>query len=412
MTGNCLVAQSGGPTAVINAAACGVIQAAFRQTAIKAVYGAHNGILGMLNGRLFDLGREDSATIAGLRHTPSSALGTCRYKIEAAAQYDAILRTFHKHDIRFFVYIGGNDSQDTADKIHRYALDAGYAMRVVGVPKTVDNDLCATDHCPGYGSVVKLTAAMVREVGLDTEASCSTDKVNVIETMGRNSGWIAAGTGLARQAPGQAPDIILLPEVDFDREPFLRRVDRLLETQGRCVVVVAEGVRYGDGTYLAEGDGPLAVDAFGHRQLGGAAIVLKTMIERELGAKTRYCRPSIINRNGIHFASATDSEESYRLGVAAVRFAVEGHSGVMTALVRRPGKGYRCDIEAVPLREVANQERPFPREWIVAEENRIDMDRFRAYALPLIQGEVAVPIEDGLPVPVRLRKHFVEQLHE
>lgn len=407
MTGNCLIAQSGGPTAVINSSACGAIQEAQKRSEITGIYGAHNGILGVLNDRIFDLGKEDPKVIEGLRYTPSSALGTCRFKLTRDQEYEQVLTVFRQHDIRYFVYIGGNDSQDTACKISQIANEAGYALQVVGIPKTVDNDLCGTDHCPGYGSVIKLTAAMVREVGLDTEASYSTDKVNVIETMGRNAGWIAAGAVLAREARGQAPDVILLPEVPFDRENVMKRINELLTAQDRCVVVVSEGVKYNDGTYLAEAKGSLSTDSFGHRQLGGAAVRLKEMIEDDLSAKTRYCRPSIINRNGSHFASATDAGEAYELGRSAIQTAAAGHGGVMMTLVRNAEAPYDSQIGSVPLSEVANEERLFPEEWITDDGMDVKADMFRPYALPLIQGEVEVPIKDGLPHPVRLARHFI-----
>lgn len=407
MKGNCLVAQSGGPTAVINASAYGVILEAKKYGEIENIYGAENGILGIINERVYDLGKEDPEIIEGLKYTPSSALGTCRHKLTKQEEYDTVLSVFRKYNIRFFFYIGGNDSQDTANKIHTRAVDAGFDIRVIGVPKTVDNDLWGIDHCPGYGSAIKYTAAMVRETGLDAEASYSVDKVNIIETMGRNAGWIAAGTALAREEYGQAPNIILLPEVPFDREKFINRVKKTLEEQERCVVVVSEGVRRKDGTYLGEGSGAVGIDSFGHRQLGGVALVLKEIVEEELKVKTRYCRPSIINRNGSHFASATDSEEAFALGSHAVRFALAGLSGYMSTLRRLSDTPYTYVIETIPLDEVANKERVFPKEWICDDGMDIKIEPFKKYALPLIQGEVDIPIVDGLPAPVRLKRHFI-----
>jgi ATP-dependent phosphofructokinase / diphosphate-dependent phosphofructokinase len=405
--GNCLVAQSGGPTAVINASACGVIQEAQNHDSIQNIYGAENGILGILNERLFDLNKEDESTIVGLKYTPSSALGTCRFKLTNQDEYDKIQSVFEKYNIRYFFYIGGNDSQDTANKIHQNAMNSGYDLKVIGVPKTVDNDLWGTDHCPGFGSVMKYTAAMIREVGLDSEASYSSDKVNIIETMGRNAGWIAAGTVLARELSGQAPDIILLPEIAFDKDKFIERVKTLLKVQEHCVIVVSEGVKNSDGSYLGEGSSSVGTDSFGHQQLGGASMVLKEMVETELRVKTRQCRPSIINRNGSHFASLQDSQEAYDLGCNAVAMAVRGETGLMVTLKRVSNNPYKCIIEGIPLGEVANKERTFPLEWITENGMDVKIEPFREYALPLIKGEVPVPIKDGLPSLVRLKRYFI-----
>lgn len=407
LNGNCLVAQSGGPTAVINASACGVIQEAQKHHEIKNIYGAESGILGILNERLYDMNKEKPEVIEGLRYTPSSALGTCRYKLGSEEEYDKILCVFRKYNIRFFFYIGGNDSQDTASRIHNMAEARGYALKVIGVPKTVDNDLWGIDHCPGYGSVVKYTAAMVRETALDSEASYSIDKVNIIETMGRNAGWIAAGTVLAREKEGQAPDLILMPEVLFDRENFIQRVKNLLDNKGYCVITVAEGVKNPDGSYLGEGSGAVGIDAFGHRQLGGAAMALKNIVETELKVKTRYCRPSIINRNGSHFASNQDSMEAYDLGAEAVRLAIKGKSGLMSSLERLSDDPYEYQVTSIPLTEVANKEKTIPLEWISEDGFDLKPGLFKKYVFPLIQGEVPIPIVDGLPAPVRLEKHFI-----
>lgn len=407
MKGNCLVAQSGGPTAVINASACGVIQEAQKNQEIENIYGAESGILGILNERLYDINKEKPEVIDGLKHTPSSALGTCRHKLTSQDEYDKILSVFEKYNIRFFFYIGGNDSQDTANKIHKTAVQKGYDLKVIGVPKTVDNDLWGIDHCPGYGSVVKYTAAMVRETGLDSEASYSVDKVNIIETMGRNAGWIAAGTVLAREQEGQAPDLILMPEVPFDKERFIEKVKNNLDGKGHCVVIVSEGVKNPDGNYLSEGSGAVGIDSFGHRQLGGAAMALKEIVEGELNVKTRYCRPSIINRNGSHFASLQDSTEAYELGAEAVRLAMKGQSGLMSSLKRISNDPYEYALTSLPLDEVANKERTIPLEWISEDGFDLKPGFFREYVLPLIQGEVPVPIVDGLPVPVRLKKQFI-----
>ena len=406
MKGNCIIAQSGGPTAVINASACGTIQEAMKYDNIDQIYGAHNGILGVLNNELYDLRKESSTTIDGLRYTPSSGLGTCRYKVKTDKDFGRIIEVIKQHAIRYFFYIGGNDSQDTVNKVHQLANKEGYELRAIGIPKTVDNDLVGIDHCPGYGSVIKYLAAMVREVGLDTEASYSVDKVNVIETMGRHTGWIAAGTALARQADGQAPDLIVLPEIPFVQDDFLAQVNRRLEKQGHAVIVISEGAKYADGTYVAEVKGDFAVDSFGHKQLGGAALTFKEMIEDNLNVKTRWCRPSIISRNGAHFASQTDADEAYRLGQFAVTSAVGGVSGKMVSLKRVSDEPYRVELELTDLEMVANEEKRIPRDWIT-EDGYFVNEKFIRYATPLIQGEVKPPIVNGLPEFVRLKKQFI-----
>jgi 6-phosphofructokinase 1 len=407
MKGKCIVAQSGGPTAVINASACGVIQEALKSAQITGVYAAYNGILGIMNEELFDLGKEDPADIEGLRSTPAAALGSCRYKVKTEEDYRTILNVFKKHDVRYFFYIGGNDSMDTADKVNRLALKEGYEFRAMGVPKTVDNDLAFTDHCPGYGSVIKYLAAMVMEAGRDTEALYTTDTVNVIEAMGRNAGWIAAGTALAKRSEEDAPHIILLPEVPFDPVRFKARVKHYLDTIKRCVIVVSEGTRYPDGSYIAEQKGEFAKDAFGHTQLGGAANFIKSFVEHELKVKARFAIPSTVQRAGMHFASLADSQEAYLTGQTAVRLAVAGESGKMVTLVRDGTAPYSCSTGLADLSAVANGEKLFPREWI-GEDGYSVTDEFIKYARPLIMGEVPLEMEGGLPRFIRFKKHFVK----
>jgi len=406
--GNCIVAQSGGPTAVINASACGVIQEAMKHREIKGIFAAHNGILGVLNGEIFDLRRETPQTISGLMGSPSAALGSCRYKVKGDADFRKILDMFRAHDIRYFFYIGGNDSMDTADKVDRLAKAEGYDFRAVGVPKTIDNDLAFTDHCPGYGSVIKYLATMVMEAGRDTEALYTADTCNVIEAMGRNAGWIGAGTALARRTEEDGPHIILLPEVPFDRERFKEKVSYCLERFRRCVVVVSEGTRTADGSYIAEQRGDFARDSFGHTQLGGAAGWIKELIEGETKVKARFAFPSTIQRNGIHFASRTDSDEAYLVGKTAVQLAVQGVSGKMVTLQRAPGNAYRCTTGTADLSAVANGEKLFPREWI-SDDGFFVTEEFLRYARPLIQGEVKVDVPDGLPLFVRFQKHFLQR---
>jgi 6-phosphofructokinase 1 len=404
--GNCIVAQSGGPTAVINASACGVIQEAFKHKEITGVYAAHNGILGVLNDQIYDMGREDPRDVEGLRTSPASALGSCRHKVKKEEELARILEVFRRHGIRYFFYAGGNDSQDTADKVNKLAAREGYELVCVGVPKTIDNDLAYTDHCPGYGSVIKYLATMTMEAGRDTEAMYTSDTVNVIEAMGRNAGWIAAGTALARRDEEDAPHMILLPEAPFDREKFKARVDYFLKRIGRCVIVVSEGTQNPDGTYIAEQKGDFARDAFGHTQLGGAAFFIKDLVEREIKVKARFAIPSTIQRTGIHFASLTDSNEAYLVGQRAVQLAVGGVSGRMVSLERVSSDPYRCETGTVDLAKVANGEKKLPVEWIGPDGFSLTAE-FDRYARPLIQGEVQPVIEGGLPRFVRFRKVWV-----
>jgi 6-phosphofructokinase 1 len=313
---------------------------------------------------------------------------------------------FKKHDIRYFFYIGGNDSMDTADKVDRLAKAEGYDFRAVGVPKTIDNDLAFTDHCPGYGSVIKYLATMVMEAGRDTESLSTADTCNVIEAMGRNAGWIAAGTALARRTDEDAPHIILLPEVPFDRDAFLAKVQDTLQRIGRCVVVVSEGTKTADGSYIAEQKGDFAKDSFGHTQLGGAAGYIKELIEREAKVKARFAFPSTIQRNGIHFASKTDSDEAYLVGKTAVRLALQGVSGKMVTIQRDADAPYRCSTGTADLSAVANGEKYFPREWITPDGFFVT-DAFLRYARPLVKGEVKADVPDGLPRFIRFERHFI-----
>jgi 6-phosphofructokinase 1 len=405
--GNCIVAQSGGPTAVINASACGVIQEAMKSDDITGVYAAHNGILGVLNERIFDMGKESTRDIERLKTTPASALGSCRYKVRSEEDFARILSVFQRYGIRFFFYIGGNDSQDTADQVNKLAAKEGYELFCVGVPKTIDNDLAYTDHCPGYGSVIKYLAAMTMEAGSDTEALYTSDTVNVIETMGRNAGWIAAGTALAKRDDEDPPHMILLPEHPFDVEEFKGRVDHFLRKYERCVIVVSEGTKNPDGSYIAEQKGDFARDSFGHTQLGGAGLFIKDLVEREIKVKARFAIPSTIQRTGIHFASLADSNEAYMAGQKAVQLALSGVSGKMVTLERASDQPYRCVTGTADLADVANGEKLFPTDWI-GEDGFSATEEFLRYARPLIQGEVQAELEGGLPRFVRFRKHFVQ----
>ena len=414
ITGKAVVAQSGGPTAVINSSAAGVIQTALaHEDVFTGVYGALNGILGVLTEDLFDLGREDPADIDALRRTPSAALGSCRHKLKDLeadrADYERILEVFQAHDIRYFFYIGGNDSMDTAAKLGQLAREIDYELIAIGVPKTIDNDLAFTDHCPGYGSVAKFTAVSVMEAGRDTEALYTHDTCTVHEVMGRNAGWIAAASGLARRCAEDAPHIILLPEVPFVQDKFVEDVRRSLKDFNRCFITCGEGVKTSDGTYLAEAGGAFSTDAFGHKQLGGACDAVRAIVENVVGIKARTNRAGTAQRNAMHFASATDIGEAHQVGRAAVEAALQGVSGKMVSLVREPGDRYACTTGLVDLEKVANGVKPVPPEFI--DESGIAVtDAFRDYAVPLIRGHGEIETgPDGLPAYVRLTKHMVEK---
>ncbi len=406
MKGNAVLAQSGGPTAVINASACGIITEALQSPDINAIYAAHNGILGILNDRIFDIGKEDLTKVEALMWTPSAALGSCRYKVKDEQDYATMLGVLKKHNIRYFFYIGGNDSMDTADKVQKLATKEGYELRVMGVPKTIDNDLPLTDHCPGYGSAIKYLATMVMEAGRDTESLYTSDTVNIIEAMGRNTGWIAAGSALAKRCEEVAPHLVILPELPFDPERFKTRVRHYIDSIGYCVIVVSEGCKHPDGSYLAEQKGEFAKDSFGHSQLGGAAGYLKALVEAELKVKARYAFPSTIQRAGMHCASRIDRDEACLVGVMAVRRALAGESGKMVTLIRKPGPVYKVDTSLVDLSSVANGEKPFPLAWI-GDDGFSVRKEFLDYARPLIMGEVPVAKDEGLPQYMRFEKHFL-----
>jgi len=413
LKGKAVVAQSGGPTAVINASACGVIQTALANPDVfTAVYGALNGILGVLREELYDLGKEEESEIDRLRRTPSSALGSCRHKLKSLTDdrgdYERIIEVFRAQDIRYFFYIGGNDSMDTAAKLGQLAGEMDYEMIAMGVPKTIDNDLAYTDHCPGYGSVAKYSATSVMEAGRDTEALYTHDTCTVHEVMGRNAGWIAASTGLARRTERDAPHIILLPEVPLVIEKFVDDVRRCLDRFGGCFVACGEGVKTPSGEYIAEAGGAFSKDSFGHAQLGGAADAVRAVIESKVGVKARTNRAGTAQRNAMHFASRTDAAEAYMVGKAAVVGAAEGVTGKMVTLERSDEGGvYGCTTGLVDLEKVANGEKPLPAQFI-SDDGIGVTEAFRSYALPLIAGEADVEIgPDGLPVYARLVKHMV-----
>ena len=361
LVGNILVGQSGGPTSVINASLAGIVAEALNHEAIEEIYGGLNGVLGILQEDLVDLASESQQQIRALRHTPGAALGTCRYKLKKQQDFERVLEVFKAHNIRYFFYIGGNDSQDTADKIAKLAQQQGYELRVIGVPKTIDNDLTGTDHCPGYGSVIKYLATTVREVACDNEAMGQGDLVSIIEVMGRSAGWIAAGTALAkrRDHPHDPPHLILLPEVPFNQEKVLEDVRRVLKREKYCLIVVAEGLVDADGNYLAADS---ATDAFGHAKLGGAGEALGQIIGTAIPtAKVRVARPGLIQRAAAHAASKTDVDEAFLVGQAAVRAAIAGETDKMVTLVRGDAEHYTVETGlAASERDRQRRSRSFP----------------------------------------------------
>ena len=408
LVGNVLVGQSGGPTSVINASVAGIIAEALNHECIEEIYGALNGVLGILQEDLIDLASESQQQIRALKHTPGAALGTCRFKLKKQADFDRVIEVFKAHNIRYFFYIGGNDSQDTADKISKLAQQQGYELRVIGVPKTIDNDLPLTDHCPGYASAAKYIATTVREIACDNEAMGQGDLVSIVEVMGRSAGWIAAGAALAKRKdhPHDPPHLILLPEIPFNQEKVLEDIKRVLKREKYCLIVVAEGLVDADGNYVAA-DG--ATDAFGHATLGGAGDALGEIIGANIpGLKVRVAKPGLMQRCAAHSASKTDADEAYLAGQAAVKAAINGETDKMVTLVRGDGDTYTSETGLAPLADVANSVKKLPREWI--NEDGVSMNfQFLRYAQPLIQGEPVIPHDNGVPVFARLDKNRVDK---
>ncbi|HRT58128.1 MAG TPA: 6-phosphofructokinase [Candidatus Paceibacterota bacterium] len=417
LVGNLLVAQSGGPTSVINSSLAGVIQEAGHHDCIEEIYGGANGILGVLNEDLIDINDERARTIEGLRCTPAAALGTCRYKIDfkkkpekAARDMDRLFEVFQAHNIRYFFYIGGNDSQDTSHKIHEEAVKRGYEMRVIGVPKTIDNDLPHTDSCPGYGSVIKYCATTVMEVGIDVGSMATDDgSCCIIEVMGRSAGWIAAGTVLAKRGqPAAPPHLILLPEIRYSMDSILAKVKETVDAYKYCVMVVGEGIRDEKGEEI--GADKTRLDSFGHPVLAGAAEKIKEFVQGKLNTKTRTVLLGYAQRAAAHFASLTDSNNAFACGEAAVRAAIAGQSGYMVKIVRglTPDGAIQWSTGLQPLGDIANVEHFVPRDW-VSEDGFLPNEKFVQYAQPLIEGEVKFPIESGLPKYTVLEGNKVEK---
>lgn len=402
---NILYAQSGGVTPVINASACGVIQTARKYgDQIGKVYAGRNGIIGALMEDLIDTSLESDDDIARLRHTPAGCFGSCRYKLkgleEHRAEYERLIEVFDAHNIGYFFYNGGGDSQDTAYKVSQIGERLGYPVTCIGIPKTVDNDLAHTDCSPGFGSVAKYVAVSTREAGLDVKSMAeSSTKIFVLEVMGRHAGWIAAAAGLAQERDQDPPHVILVPEVAFDQARFLARVQDCVQRFGYCVVVVSEGIRYADGRFVAEVGG---TDAFGHTQLGGVGPMVAQMIKQAHGYKFHYAVADYLQRAARHIASGTDVEHAYAVGRAAVELALAGQNAVMPTIVRKSDEPYEWEIGTAPLAEVANIERKMPRDYI-SEDGMHITEAARRYLRPLIQGEDYPLYRNGLPDYVSLK---------
>lgn len=408
LKGACIIGQSGGPTSVINASAYGAIRTALDSSAITKVLGAAHGIKGILDDHLYDMGLEDPKELELLQYTPSSALGSCRYKLadfnEDETDYKRILEIFKKYDVRYFFYNGGNDSMDTCNKISKYMQKVGYECRVMGIPKTIDNDLFGTDHCPGFASAAKYIATTCMEIYHDARVY-DRGMITVIEIMGRHAGWLTAAAALAN-AHGAGPDLIYLPEVDFDMNTFLADVKKIYNENGKCIVAVSEGIHDKDGKFISEYGSDMASqkDAFGHAQLGGLAATLADIIRKETGAKVRGIELSLSQRCAAHLASKTDINEAVLAGKVAVESAVDGITDKMVAFERAYENGnYVCKTKLLGLNDIANAEKKVPREWINAAGNGIE-SAFVDYALPLIQGETDLPKENSLPRFARLKK--------
>lgn len=402
---NALYAQSGGVTAVINASACGVIETARRHRGgIGRIYAGRDGIIGVLTEDLIDTSKETPGAIRALRHTPGGAFGSCRYKLgtpeENRAQYERLIAVFRAHDIRYFFYNGGNDSADTTSKVSKLASKLGYPLACIGIPKTVDNDLVGTDNCPGFGSVAKYVATSMRETGYDVVSMARTStKVFVLEVMGRHAGWITAACGLAATRTGDAPQILLFPEIAFDPEKFLARVEATVRRHGYCAIAVSEGLRDSAGNFLSQSG---MRDAFGHAQLGGVAPRIAKLVRDRFGYRCHWAVADYLQRAARHIASKVDVEQAYAVGKAAVDLAMDGRNAVMPVIVRKSDRPYRWEIGVAELKDVANREKKVPRDFVTADGFNITA-KCRRYLAPLIRGEDPPPFRDGLPVYAKLR---------
>jgi len=405
LKGALIFGQSGGPTAVINSSAAGVFTQALKQDLITDVYGAAHGIKGMLEENFYDMSKEDEATFELMKTTPSSALGSVRYKLANADEddtdYKRLVEVFKKYNIRYFLYNGGNDSMDTCNKVSKYMQKVGYECNVMGVPKTIDNDLFGTDHCPGFASAAKYIATSTMEVYHDARVY-DTGTITILEVMGRNAGWLTAATALAADK-GKGPNLIYLPETDFDMEDFLAKVNDLYEKENHVIVAVSEGIKDSDGKYIAEyGAMSGTKDSFGHAQLGGLAYTLAGFVKDKTGAKVRAIEFSLLQRCGAHLGSRLDIDESFLAGQTAVQKAVEGYTDYMVGFERPKGE-YKTTIKLFKLDDVANTESTIPLEWIKDDSTGLTQD-YIDYATPLIQGSSDMPFVNGLPVFAELKK--------
>ena len=412
LKGACMFGQSGGPSSVINSSAAGVFIEALEQDCITEVYGAAHGIRGILNEEFYDIANESKEELLLLKNTPSSAMGSVRYKLKDAqvddSDYKRLLEVFKKYNVRYFFYNGGNDSMDTCNKISKFMANSGWECKVIGVPKTIDNDLFGTDHCPGYASAAKYVATTTMEVKLDASVY-DTPMITVIEVMGRNAGWLTAASKLASYK-GLGPDLIYLPEVAFDIDKFVKDVDAVMKKNAnKCLVCVSEGIKNAEGTLVAELFAEnLAKDSFGHAQLGGVGAALANICKEKFGCKTRAIEFSLMQRCGAHLASKVDVEEAFNAGRESVKVAVSGETDKMVIFERSYDKdgNYVCNYKAMPLELAANTEKTVPQEWIINNGTDVS-DEFVKYALPLIQGDCKAPLEDGLPRFAKLKKVFV-----
>jgi len=409
LIGAAILGQSGGPTSVINASAAGVFLEALKQENITAVYGAKHGIKGILNEEFYDISKEDLQELELLKNTPSSMIGSVRYKLknlqDDPSDYERLLEVFKKYNIRYFFYNGGNDSMDTANKISKFFKDHDYECRVMGVPKTIDNDLFGTDHCPGYGSAAKYVATTLMELFHDATVY-DTPMVTVVEVMGRNAGWLTAAAQLAIEK-GQGPDLIYLPELVFNYDEFFTDIEKIIKKKGKAIVVVSEGVKDKDGLYIPEKFTDLSTDSFGHAQLGGTAEILAQEVQKRFNVKVRGIEFSLLQRCAAHLASKVDVTEAFNAGVEAVKAAVNGTTDHMIGFKRVSSEPYKIEYILVPLEVVANTEKKVPLEWIKPHGAGMTQE-FVDYALPLIQGDDKAPLEDGLPRFAQLKKVLVK----
>ena len=407
---NAIYAQSGGVTSVINATAGGVIEAARKSKRINKLYAGKNGIRGLLREDIIDTSIEDIVEIKKLQHTPGGIFGSCRHKLKDSSsnkkEYERLIEVFRAHDIGYFFYNGGGDSQDTTNKISQFTIDAGFPVQCIGIPKTVDNDLPYTDNCPGFGSVAKYVATSVREASLDVQSmSESSTKVFIMEVMGRHAGWIAASSGLAHDKNNSAPHIILLPEVPFYKAKFLKRVKETIKKHGFCVIVVSEGARFKNGEFIADAG---TVDSFGHKQLGGVAPTIAGMIKDNLGYKYHWAVSDYLQRAARHISSKTDLDQAYAVGKAAVRFALSGENAVMPIIKRVSSKPYSWEIDKVKLSKVANVEKKLPENFITKDGFGVT-EACKNYLRPLIQGEAYPPYKDGVIETASLKNKVVKK---